>query len=119
MLASDELGECDHVRLGEMASQLGKHRVRYAARGVRVAGQRSREGEGGPLAVGEERTRSEVSERREFARGEERLALPVAAVRDAPAASREFGRQLPHEQPEPGLELDRVADGAAQRRVRG
>src|SRR5207253_2591191 len=56
------------------------------------------------LARGEERARGVASQRPELGDREKRLAPPMQAVLDAPAAPRELGGKVPHEQVDAGVE---------------
>src|SRR2546422_7119706 len=64
---------------GEMAAQLGEHRVGNATRPVGVARHRYGERERGALPRGEERARGVVSQRPELRDGEKRFAPPMEA----------------------------------------
>src|SRR2546422_806067 len=85
-------------------------------RAVGVARHRFGERQRGALARGEERARGVASHRPELSDREKRLAPPMKAVLDAPAAPRELGGELPHEQLDARVERRPARDVATHPR---
>src|SRR3989449_5932789 len=86
-------------------------------RPVGVPRHRFGERQRGALARGEERARGVASQRPELSHREKRVAPPMEAVLDAPAAPRELGSELPHEQVDARVERRPARDVATHPRI--
>src|SRR5438034_845888 len=117
VLAGHGQGEDGDLLLGEMAPQLPEHGVGNPTRPVGVTRHRFGERQRGALARGEERARGVASQRPELSNREKRVAPPMEAVLDAPAAPRELGSELPHEQVDARVERRPARDVATHPRI--